>query len=235
LLLGQSGPISINPGIYTKLSYDPEKDFAPISMTTAYPYIVVVNPALGVKTLAELVALAKSKPGELNYGTAGVGVSNHLVTELFDDKAGIRMTHIPYRGTSLAVADLLAGQVQVVFADPVSALAHVRAGTLLALAVTSKERSPVAPNVPTIAESGYPGFDAVAWHGIMAPAGTPAAIVQRLNTEIVKALKDPEIAGLIEQQAMQIVGSSPETFASFIKQDIAIWKNVARQAKIEMK
>ncbi|HVI68392.1 MAG TPA: tripartite tricarboxylate transporter substrate-binding protein, partial [Bradyrhizobium sp.] len=126
LLLGQSGPISINPGIYTKLSYDPEKDFAPISMTTAYPYIVVVNPALGVKTLAELVALAKSKPGELNYGTAGVGVSNHLVTELFDDKAGIRMTHIPYRGTSLAVADLLAGQVQVVFADPVSALAHVR-------------------------------------------------------------------------------------------------------------
>src|SRR6516225_3010202 len=128
LLLGQSGPISINPGIYTKLSYDPEKDFAPISMTTAYPYIVVVNPALGVKTLAELVALAKSKPGELNYGTAGVGVSNHLVTELFDDKAGIRMTHIPYRGTSLAVADLLAGQVQVVFADPVSALAHVLAG-----------------------------------------------------------------------------------------------------------
>ena len=235
LLLGQSGPISINPGIYAKLSYDPAKDFAPISMTTAYPYIVVVNPALGVKTLAELVALAKSKPGELNYGTAGVGVSNHLATELFDDKAGIRMTHIPYRGTSLAVADLLAGQVQVVFADPVSALAHVRAGTLLALAVTSKERSPVAPNVPTIAESGYPGFDAVAWHGIMAPAGTPVPIVQKLNREIVKALKDPETAGLIEQQAMQIVGSSPETFASFIKQDIAIWKNVARQAKIEMK
>jgi len=125
--------------------------------------------------------------------------------------------------------------VQVVFADPVSALAHVRAGTLLALAVTSKERSPVAPNVPTIAESGYPGFDAVAWHGIMAPAGTPAPIVQKLNREIVKALKDPETAGLIEQQAMQIVGSSPETFASFIKQDITIWKNVARQAKIEMK
>src|SRR6201993_1844769 len=196
LLLGQSGPISINPGIYTKLSYDPEKDFAPISMTTAYPYILVVNPSLGVKTVAELVALAKSKPGELNYGTAGVGVSNHLCTELFADKAGIKLTHIPYRGTSLAVADLIAGQVQLVFADPVSALAHVRAGTLIALGVTSKARSPVAPEVPTIAESGYPGFDAVAWHGIMAPTGTPLAIVKRLNTEIVKALNDPEVARL---------------------------------------
>ena len=235
LLLGQSGPISINPGIYAKLSYDPEKDFAPITMTTSYPYILVVNPSLGVKSVAELVALAKSKPGELNYGTAGVGVSNHLVTELFDNRAGIKMTHIPYRGTSLAVADLIAGQVQVVFADPVSALAHVRAGTLIALAVTSKDRSPVAPDVPTIAESGYPGFDAIAWHGIMAPAGTPPAILQRLNAEIVKGLKDPETVKLIEQQAMQIVGSSPEAFAGFIKQDIAVWKDVARQAKVEVK
>jgi tripartite-type tricarboxylate transporter receptor subunit TctC len=235
LLLGQSGPISINPGIYAKLSYDPEKDFAPISMTTAYPYILVVNPSLGVKTVAELVALAKSKPGQLNYGTAGVGVSNHLVTELFDSKAGIKMTHIPYRGTSLAVADLIAGQVQVVFADPVSALAQVRGGTLIALAVTSKERSPVAPDVPTIAESGYPGFDAVAWHGFMAPAGTPPAIIERLNTEIVKALKDPETARLIEQQAMQIVGSTPQAFAGFIKQDVVLWKEVARQAKVEVK
>src|SRR5271168_1330310 len=146
LLLGQSGPISINPGIYRQLPYDPEKDFAPVSMTSAYPYIVVVNPSLGVKTLAELVALAKRDPGKLNYGTTGVGSSNHLATELFDSRAGIKMTHVPYRGTSLAVVDLLAGQVQVVFSDPVSALAHVKAGTLIALAVTSKDRSPVAPD-----------------------------------------------------------------------------------------
>jgi tripartite-type tricarboxylate transporter receptor subunit TctC len=235
LLLGQSGPISINPGIYTKLSYDPEKDFVPISMTTAYPYILVVNPSLGVKTVAELVALAKSKPGQLNYGTAGVGVSNHLVTELFDDKAGIKMTHVPYRGTSLAVADLLAGHVEVVFADPVSALSQVRAGKLIALAVTSKDRSPVAPDVPTIAESGYPGFDAVAWHGFMAPAGTPQPVIDRLNAEILKALKDPPSAKLIEQQAMQIVGNSPQEFAGFIKQDIELWKDVAKQAKVEIK
>jgi len=235
LLLGQSGPISINPGIYPKLSYDPEKDFVPITMTTSYPYIVVVNPSLGVKTLQELVALAKSRPGQLNYGTAGVGASNHLVTELFDSRAGIKMTHIPYRGTSPAVADLIAGQVQVVFADPVSALSQVNAGSLIAIAVTSKERAPVAPDVPTISESGYPGFDAIAWHGIMAPAGTPPAIVGRLNTEIVKALKDPQTAKLIEAQSIQVVGNSSEAFAGFIKQDIAVWKDVARQAKVEVK
>jgi tripartite-type tricarboxylate transporter receptor subunit TctC len=185
--------------------------------------------------VAELVALAKSKPGQLNYGTAGVGASNHLATELFDSKAGIKMTHIPYRGTSLAVADLIAGQVQVVFADPVSALSQVNAGTLIAIAVTSKERSPVAPNVPTISESGYTGFDAIAWHGIMAPAGTPPAIVERLNTEIIKALKDPETAKLIEQQAIQVVGNSPKAFADFIKQDIVLWRGVAQEAQVEVK
>jgi tripartite-type tricarboxylate transporter receptor subunit TctC len=235
LLLGQSGPISINPAVYKSLPYDPVKDFAPISLTTAYPYVMVVNPALGVKTLQEFVALAKSKPGALNYGTTGVGAANHLVTELFDSKAGIRMTHIPYRGTALAVADLLAGQVQVVFADPISALQHVNSGTLIALAVTSKDRSPVAPTVPTMSESGYPGFDAVGWHGILAPAKTPPAIVARLYAEIVEALKDPETRTLLESQAMQIVGSSPEAFAGFIKQDIAVWKEVADQAQIEVR
>jgi tripartite-type tricarboxylate transporter receptor subunit TctC len=235
LLLGQSGPISINPAVYRNLPYDPLKDFVPVTMTTAYPYIMVVSPALGVKTLQEFVALAKTKPDQLNYGTTGVGAANHLVTELFDRKAGIRMTHIPYRGTALAVTDLIAGQVQVVFADPISALPHVKAGTLLALAVTSKERSPVAPDVPTMAESGYPGFDAIAWHGILAPANTPPAIITRLNTEIVAALKDPETRALLEQQAMQTVGNSPQAFADFIRQDIAIWKEVAEQAKVEVK
>src|SRR5579872_360462 len=216
LLLGQSGPISINPAVYKDLPYDPVKDFAPISLTSTYPYIMVVNRSLGVKTLQEFVALAKSKPGALNYGTTGVGASNHLLTELFNLRAGIKMTHIPYRGTALAVADLVAGQVQVVFSDPISALALVNSGTLVALAVTSKDRSPVAPSVPTIAESGYPGFDAVGWHGILAPAKTPPAIVAKLNSEIVQALKDPETRSLLEGQAMQIVGSSPQDFASFI-------------------
>jgi tripartite-type tricarboxylate transporter receptor subunit TctC len=235
LLLGQSGPISINPGVYKELPYEPLKDFAPVTMTTSYPYIMVVNPRLGVKTVQEFVALAKAKPGELNCGTAGVGASNHLITELFDSKAGIKMTHIPYRGTALAVTDLIGGQVQVVFSDPVSALAQVNAGTLLALAVTSKDRSPVAPDVPTLAESGFPGFDAIAWHGILAPAHTPAAIIDKLNVEIVAALKDPETKSLLEKQAIQIVGDSPDAFASFIRQDIAVWKEVADQAHVEVR
>jgi tripartite-type tricarboxylate transporter receptor subunit TctC len=234
LLLGQSGPISINPAIYKNLPYDPVKDFAPVTMTTAYPYMMMVSPALGVKTLQEFVALARRKPGEMNYGTTGVGAANHLVTELFDSKAGIKMTHVPYRGTALAITDLLAGHVQMVFADPITALPQMKAGTLIALAVTSRERSPVAPDVATISESGYPGFDAIGWHGILAPARTPPAVIDRLNAEIVQALKDPATAALLEQQAMQTVGNSPDTFAAFIQHDIAIWKQVAEQAKVEL-
>jgi putative tricarboxylic transport membrane protein len=235
LLLGQSGPISINPAVYKDLRYDPVKDFAPVTMTTAYPYILVVNAKSPAKSLQELVSLAKSKPGALNYGTTGIGAANHLVTELFSSKAGIKMAHVPYRGTALAVADLIGGQVDIVFGDPISVLSHLQAGTLRALAVTSKQRSPVAPEVPTISESGYPGFDAIAWHGILAPARTPTSTVAKLNAEIVKALQDPETKTLLTNQAMQTVGNSPEEFAAFIKQDIAIWKAVATEADVSVK
>lgn len=232
LLLGQSGPISINPAIYRSLPYDPVKDFAPITMTTAYPYILVVKPELPAKSLQEFVALAKSKPGALNYGSTGVGAANHLVTELFDSKAGLKMTHIPYRGTALAVADLMGGQLSMVFGDPISVLGHIKSGKLRALAVTSQQRSPVAPDVPTIAESGYAGFDVIAWHGILAPAKTSPAIVQRLSDEIARALQDPQTKELLVNQAMQTVGSSPADFAAFIRKDIAIWKDVATAANV---
>ena len=232
LLLGQSGPISINPAVYKSLPYDPVKDFAPITMTTAYPYVLVVNSELPAKTLHELVALAKSKPDSMNYGSTGVGAANHLVAELFSSKTGVKMTHVPYRGTALAVGDLLAGQLTMVFADPISALAHIKSGKLRALAVTSLERSPVVPEVPTVAESGYAGFEALAWHGILAPARTPPAVIRKLNEEIVKALKDPATRDLLVNQAMQIVGSTPEEFAAFIRKDIATWKAVAAAAKV---
>src|SRR5271155_4397195 len=224
LLLGQSGPISINPAVYKELPYDPEKDFAPITMTTYFPYILVVNAKLPVHSLNDFVALVKSKPGEFNYGTTGVGAANHLMTELFSSKAGLKMVHVPYRGTALAVTDLLAGQVTMVFADPVSALPHIAAGTLRALAVTSKARSAVAPDVPTIAESGYPGFDAIAWHGILAPAGTPPPIIAKLHDQIVAALDDPPTKALLQAQAMATVGDTPQEFAAFIHGDIAVWK-----------
>ena len=234
LLLGQSGPISINPAVYKSLPYDPVKDFAPITMTTAYPYMLVVNAALPAKTLAEFVALAKAKPDSMNYGSTGVGAANHLVAELFDQKAGIRMTHVPYRGTALAVGDLVAGQLTVVFGDPISVLPHIKSGKLRALAVTSLQRSSVAPDVPTVAESGYPGFEALAWHGILAPARTPTAVVKVLNAEIVKALQDPATRDLLANQAMQVVGNTPEAFAAFIAKDIATWKAVAADAKVSV-
>jgi putative tricarboxylic transport membrane protein len=235
LLLGQSGPISINPAVYKDLRYDPERDFAPVTMTTAYPYILVVNAKLPVRSLQDFVALAKSKPGAMNYGTTGIGAANHLVTELFNGKAGLKMAHIPYRGTALAVADLVGEQVTVVFGDPISVLPHIQAGTLRALAVTSTQRAPVAPDVPTVAESGYPGFDAIAWHGILAPAKTPPAVVKKLNAEIVSALQHPETKDLLVKQAMQTVGNTPEEFAAFIKKDIAIWKAVAAEADVSVK
>ena len=234
LLLGQSGPISINPAVYKSLPYDPVKDFVPITMTTGYPYVMVVNAELPAKTLKEFVALAKSKPGAMNYGSTGVGAANHLVAELFNSKAGIQMTHVPYRGTAPAVADLVGGQLSVVFADPVSALPHIKSGKLRALAVTSLERSPVAPEVPTVAESGYPDFEALAWHGILAPAKTPPAVIRKLNEELVKALSDPATRELLANQAMQPVGNTPEAFAAFIGKDIATWKAVAAAANVKV-
>lgn len=232
LLLGQSGPISINPAVYKSLPYDSVKDFAPIAMTTAYPYILVIHPDTPAESLSEFVALAKSKPGAMNYGTTGVGAANHLVAELFNSKAALKMAHIPYRGTALAVGDLVAGQLSMVFADPISVLGHIRSGKLRALAVTSLARSPVAPDVPTVAESGYAGFEALAWHGILAPANTPPAIIRTLNERIAKALADPETNRLLTNQAMQTVGNTPEAFAAFIQKDIAIWKAVAAAANV---
>ena len=234
LLFGQSGPISINPAVYKSLRYDPVKDFAPITMTTSYPYILTVNAKLPVKTLQDFIAYAKNQQGAMNYGSTGIGSANHLVSELFDRRAGVTMTHIPYRGTALAVADLLSGQVGMVFGDPISVLAHMDAGTLRGLGVTSRQRSPVAPDLPTIAESGFPDFDAIAWHGVFAPARTPPAIIKRLHAEFVKALADPATKSLLVKQAMQTVGNTPEEFAAFIRQDIEFWKGIATQANISV-
>ena len=234
LLLGQSGPISINPAVYRKLPYDPIKDLAPVTMTNSYPYVLVVNGKLPVNTLKEFIELAKSKPGSMNYGTTGVGTANHLMSELFCSKTGVKMTHIPYRGTALAVADAVAGNVTMVFSDPVSALPQVNSGNLKALAVTSPRRVSAFPTVPTMKEGGYPDIEAIAWHGIFVPARTPQAIVDRLNAEFVKALQIPEVKDVLGKQAMQPVGDKPQEFAAFLKKDIAPWKEVAALAKVSV-
>ncbi|MFI5030980.1 MAG: Bug family tripartite tricarboxylate transporter substrate binding protein [Reyranellales bacterium] len=234
LLLGQSGPISINPAVYKHLPYDPVKELTPVTMTNSYPYVLVINSKTPAKDLKEFVALAKEKAGAFNYGTTGVGASNHLMSELFCAQAGVKMTHIPYRGTALAVADCVANNVTMVFGDPVSVLPHIHSGTLRALAVSSPQRSPVAPTVPTMAESGYPGVEAVAWHGIFVPAHTPQEIVDKLNTEIVQALKNPEITELLGKQAMSPVGSTQAEFVAFLKKDLATWKSVADMARVSV-
>jgi tripartite-type tricarboxylate transporter receptor subunit TctC len=234
LLLGQSGPISINPAVYRKLPYDPIKDLAPVTMTNSYPYVLVVNGKLPVNTLKEFIELAKSKPGSMNYGTTGVGAANHLMSELFCSKTGVKMTHLPYRGTALAVADAVAGNVTMVFSDPVSALPQVNSGNLKALAVTSPRRVSAFPTVPTMKEGGYPDIEAIAWHGIFVPARTPQAIVDRLNAEFVKALQIPEVKDVLGKQAMQPVGDKPQEFAAFLKKDIATWKEVAALAKVSV-
>ncbi|MEP9379975.1 tripartite tricarboxylate transporter substrate binding protein [Aquabacter sp. CN5-332] len=232
LLLGQSGPISINPAVYKDLKYDPIKDFAPITRLTNYPYIMVTNNDFPAKNVQELVAQAKAKPGAVTYGSYGIGGANHLVALMFEKAAGIKMLHVPYRGTAPAVTDLIGGQLNLVFSDPFSALPNVRSGKLRALAVTGKDRSPVAPEVPTVAESGYPGFDAVGWHGILAPAGTSPAIVNKLNAAIVKVLADPETKALLAAQATEAVGDTPQQFETFIKDDIAKWSAIAKEANV---
>ena len=199
----------------------------------------LTGPALAVGILTAGLAASTPAQAQASSGqtqtcitSTGVGAANHLVAELFASKAGLKMTHVPYRGTALAVGDLVSGTLNVVFGDPISVLPHIKSGKLRALAVTSLERSPVAPEVPTVAESGYPGFEALAWHGILAPAKTPPAVIQKLNAEIVKALADPATKELLEKQAMQTVGNSPEAFAAFIQKDIATWKAVAAAANV---
>jgi tripartite-type tricarboxylate transporter receptor subunit TctC len=231
----QAGATSINMAVFENLKYDLLRDFTPVSMTAYYPYIVGVNVGLPIKTLQEYVAYAKSKPGELNYGSAGVGTAPHLVTENFNVTAGLKVTHVPYRGTALAMTDLLGGQLTILFGDPVTLLQQIRAGTVRGLAVTSPQRFPIVPELPTVAESGYPGFEGAAWHGILVPAKTPPDIVKKLQTEIAAALRHPETIALMTNQGMQPVGNTSEEFAAFLKSDIEMWRKVSDRTGIKIK
>jgi tripartite-type tricarboxylate transporter receptor subunit TctC len=218
--------------VYTKVPYDPVRDFAPISIATVSPFALVVHPSVPAKSVRELVALAKEKPGDLNVASFGSGSSSHLTAELFKAVAGVNLTHVPYKGGPPALQDLIAGRVQVMFDIISSVRAHMEAGRLRALAVTGPKRSPVAPEVPTVAET-LPGFESSAWFGILAPAGTPEPIIRRLNKEIVQIVKGPGLQELYSKQAMEPVGSTPEEFAAVIKADLAKWAKVIKDAGIK--
>jgi tripartite-type tricarboxylate transporter receptor subunit TctC len=216
-----------------KVNYDPVKDFAPIGMVAQGYQILVVNPGFPAKTVAELVALAKAKPGGLNYASGGNGSPLHLVAELFKISSGVFITHIPYKGSSPAAAAVLAGDVQMVFGGVVSTLPFVKSGKLRALAVTSPKRIEAAPDVPTLVELGYKGVEASSWYGLFAPAGTPPAIIDRLNKELVALGKNAEHLEQLFKQGQEAVYSTPEELASYVKAESAKWARVIKTAKIE--
>ena len=233
LILGHIGTLAVNPYIFDKLPYDPVKSFRPISLLSKVPSLYVVRPDLPVKDLREFVALAKSKPGGLVLGSSGTATSGHLAAEMLKMRAGIDLVHVPYKGAAPALTDLVGGQVQVMVDNLITALPQVRAGRLRALAVTSAQRVPELPNVPTIAESGYPGFEVTVWVGLLAPAKTPPAVVSKLHTDIASVLAMPQVKQRIADMGGATIPMSPEQFGAFIRSEIDKWGAVVRQAGIK--
>ena len=228
LLMATVGTHAINASLYSKLPYDHIKDFVPVVLVAGVPNVLEVTPSLPVNSVADLIKLAKEKPGELNFASSGNGTSIHLSGELFKSMAGVNMTHIPYKGSAPALADLVAGQVQLMFDNLPSSLPQIKAGKLRAIAVTSAQRAPALPNVPTIAESGLPGFEASAWFGIVAPAGTPPAIVNRINADVNQWLRTPEAKDKLLAQGAIADGGSPEQFAAHIRAETEKWAKVVK-------
>ena len=226
---------AINPGLYSKLPYDHINDFAPVILVARVPNVLEVNPAVPVNTVNDLIKLAKEKPGQINFASSGSGTSIHLSGELFKTMAGVDMVHIPYKGSAPAVTDLVAGQVQVMFDNLPSSLPQINAGKLRAIAVTSAQRSPALPNIPTIAESGLPGFEATSWFGIVARAGTPPEIIAKLNAEIDRWLQSPAGKDLLLTQGALPAGGTPEEFATYIRAETEKWAKVikASGAKVD--
>jgi tripartite-type tricarboxylate transporter receptor subunit TctC len=227
--MADTGPLAINPALYPKLPYDPVKSFAPITNVALLPFILVVNPSLPVKTTRELIAYGKDHPGQINYASVGNGSSVHLATELFKKMTGVEMVHIPYKGSAPALQDLLGGQVSVMFVNLLSSQAYLKDGSLRALAVAPAKRLSALPDLPTVAESGVPGYDFVSWFGVLAPAGTPEPIVRHLNAEIVRIVKQPDMRSrLIEQGGLEPVGSTPEEFKALIATELTRWAEIVR-------
>ncbi len=230
LLMGNVGPLAINVSLSKRLPYDPLKDLAPVSFMVVYPNVLVVNPSLPAKSVSELIALAKARPGQLSYGSAGTGSSTHLAAELFKSMAGIEMAHVPYKGGGQAVIDVMSGQVQLYFSSMLGALPHLKSGKLRALAVTGSKRSRAAPELPTIAELGFPGYEANNWLGLMVPAGTPAPIILRLNREIVRIFAQPDMIERLAAQGGEAETGSPEKFAEYIRAEIKKWAKVVKES-----
>ena len=234
LFLGGVGSHAVNPNLHAKLPYDPVKDFAPITLIASAPSVLVVNPSLPARTLAEFTALAKASPGRINYASNGNGSSAQLAAVLYESMAGVQMVHVPYKGLAPALVDLLAGEVQAMFSSVVAIVPNIKAGRLRALAVTGKRRAALLPEVPTLDESGVPGYEAGSWYGILAPAGTPQAVVAKLHEAIVRALAQPEVRERLVSEGAEVIGSTPEAFAAHITAELARMGKLIRDAGIRM-
>ena len=232
LLLANVAVMTIVPNAQKKVPYDALRDFAPVSLIASAPQLVVVHPSLPVKSVKELTALARAKPGALNYASNGIGSSTHLATEMFCLMAGVKMVHVPYKGLSIAMTDLLSGQVPLMFSSAVAMLPHVKNNKLRAIAMTGVKRSPVLPEVPTVDEAGLKGYEAGSWYGIAAPANTPRPIIERLNREIVAVVKSKDMQDRLINEAVHPIGSTPEEFAAHIKLEFERMARVLREAKI---
>jgi tripartite-type tricarboxylate transporter receptor subunit TctC len=234
LFLGGVGSHAVNPNLHAKLPYDPVKDFAPITLIASAPSVLVVHPSVPARTLAEFTALAKASPGRINYASNGNGSSAQLAAVLYESMAGVQMVHVPYKGLAPALVNLLAGEVQAMFSSVVAIVPNIKAGRLRALAVTGKRRVALLPEVPTLDESGVPGYEAGSWYGILAPAGTPPAIVAKLHGAIVDALAQPEVRERLVGEGAEVIGSTPEGFAAHIAAELARLGKLVRAAGIRM-
>ena len=228
LLMGTVGTHAINVSLYPKMPYDAVKDFSPVSLVAAVPNVLTAAPSLPINSVKDLIDAAKKDPNKITFASSGSGTSIHLSGELFKQLAGVQMTHVPYKGSSAALPDLMSGQVDVMFDNAPSVMPHIKGGKLKAIAVTSSKRSPALPNVPTIAESGLPAFEASSWFGVLAPAGTPKDIVDKLSQAIVKSLQTAEIKDRLASQGADAVGNTPEQFAAHIKSEIDKWAKVVK-------
>ena len=235
LLLGSAGPLAIQPGLTTRLRYDPLKDFAPITQVASMPFVLVVHPSLPVKSVQEFIALARAKPGQLNYGSPGTGSTTHLAAELLKMVAKINVVHVPYKGVAPALADLVGGQVQFMSGDLSSVMPQVKAGRLRALAVTGEKRSSFVPELPTIAESGVPGYAASGWFGVLAPAATPRGIITRLNAVIVKGIRGAEAHQRLAALGGDVVANTPAQFAAYMREDLAKWSKLIKAIGLKVK
>ena len=226
LFLATIGTMTINPSLYSKMPFDTLRDFAAISQLTSMPQLLVVHPSVPVKSVKELIAYAKARPGQLNFASGGAGTAIHLAGELFRTMAGVDMVHVAYKGSAPAMTDLIGGQVTVMFDQILTALPHVQSGKLRALGVTTEKRSPAAPQIPTIAEAALPGYAVTTWHGLLAPAGTPREVVNRLSSETARALQSPDIRDRFAAQGVDPVSSTPEQFAAMMKSELEKWRKV---------